>query len=181
MTTYLIVLFLHLVAAIFLFAGFGIEWAANAFLRRAGSVAEAQSWLRLVRIGPLLTGPSLGILILSGGHLAYITGTMKQPWLPISILAIIFVFVPGIVIHVPRLRAIRDSLSANPSALTPELTSRLRDPLLTASVRTRAFLGLGIVFLMTAKPTFELSVVSLLGFVVLGALFSFSAMRKKNR
>jgi hypothetical protein len=180
MTVYSIVLFIHLASALGLFIAFGIEWAANAFLHRAASVSEVQTVLRFARLGPLLSGPSLGLLILTGGHLAYITGTMKQPWLPVSIMAIILVFFPGIVINLPRLRAIRDSIAGSSAALSPELLSTLRDPILTTSVRTRTFLALGIVFLMTTKPLFIQSILALVAASIIGLLFSAPAFGRKR-
>jgi uncharacterized membrane protein len=172
MTAYSSTLFLHLASVLLLFIGFGIEWAANHFLRASTAPDEARTWLRLARLGPLLSGPALLALILSGGYLAYVTGLMKQGWIPASFLGILCVFLPGVVIHVPRMAAIRNALSMKPAALAPELVAKLRDPLLATSVRTRALLALGIVYLMTAKLSLELSLLALLAFTVLGLLLS---------
>jgi hypothetical protein len=172
MTAYSSTLFFHLVAAFVLFIGFGIEWAANHFLRAATTPEEARTWLRLARLGPLFSGPALAILILSGGYLGYITGLMKQPWIGASFLGILFAFLPGVVIHLPRMKVIRDALSTSPSPLSPAVISKLRDPLLATSVRTRALLALGIVYVMTAKPSLGLSLFALISFAIFGTLLS---------
>jgi len=127
-----------------LFLAFGIEWAAISFLGRASSPTEAQTWLRLGRLGPLINGPR-SCVILSGGYLASLTGAMKQGGFPRPSLhrrrrA------TGIAINVPFSRKIRlaSSKAAKnsyaPSAANPAV-----------SVRLRVFLALGIIFLMLAS------------------------------
>ena len=172
MIAYSSTLFIHLAAALVLFIAFGLEWAASHFLRAATTPDEARAWLRLARLGPLFSGPALAVLILSGGYLGYITGLMKQGWIAASFLGILFAFLPGVVIHLPRMKAIRDALSTSPSPLAPAVISKLRDPLLATSVRTRALLALGIVYIMTAKPTLPLSLLALACFAILGLLLS---------
>jgi hypothetical protein len=180
MTAYSSTLFIHLVAALVLFIGYGIEWAANHFLRASTTPEEARTWLRLARLGPLFSGPALAILILSGGYLGYITGLMKQSWIGASFVGILFTFLPGVVIHLPRMKAIRDALSSSPSPLDVNVLAKLRDPLLATSVRTRAMLALGIVYIMTAKPSLPLSMLALACFAILGLLFSLRFWLRTN-
>src|SRR3981189_3312511 len=107
MTLYALILFLHLTGAVALFLAFGIEAAAFSFLGRASSPTEAQTWLRLGRLGPLINGPALGVVILSGGYLASLTGAMKQGWIPATFIGIAVVVLLGIAINVPFSRKIR--------------------------------------------------------------------------
>src|SRR5256885_7563002 len=78
MTVYALVLFLHLTSVVTLFLAFGIEWAAISFLGKATSPAEAQTWLRLGRLAPLINGPALLVVILSGGDLALLIGAFQH-------------------------------------------------------------------------------------------------------
>jgi hypothetical protein len=168
--------FLHLAAALVLFLALGIECTANSFLRRSTTSAEAQTWLRLARLGPVLNGPALAVLLLSGGYLAALSGAMKQAWIPASLLAIAVVFLLGIFVNIPRMRAIRQALPAAGDSLTVAL----RNPLLASSVRIRTAIALGIVFLMTAKQPFGPSMITLAVACALGIVLSIPLFRKPS-
>lgn len=65
MNLYTVVLFLHVLGAMGLFAGLALEWTGLRQLRRGGSAEKIRSWL--VVFGPVrrLSGPSLGLLLLT--------------------------------------------------------------------------------------------------------------------
>lgn len=167
MTLYAFVLFIHLVGALALFLAFGVEWAAISFLGTASAPAEAQQWLRLGRIAPLINGPALGVVILSGGYLASFSGAMKQGWIPASLLGIALVMLLGIAINVPKFRAIRLAIPDGGE----KLSSALHNKLLPVSVRLRTFLALGIVLMMITKLPFAKSMLVLLAGLIAGLLF----------
>src|SRR5215813_1393845 len=102
---YTIVLFLHLLGVVVSFIGFGIEWAATSLFRQEETVEQARSWVRVYKISPPMTGPGLGLLILTGGYLAAMSHMMSQPWMHISITLIVIAFLQGIFVHVPKMRA----------------------------------------------------------------------------
>lgn len=172
MTLYSTILFLHIASAIGLFIGYGFEWAVSTLLRGATTIDQVRSWLRIFKISPPLTGASLGVLILTGGHLAVQIGAMKQGWMSASLLAILIAFSMGFIINLPRIRAIRESLASTNGTLTPEISARLQNGALATSVRIRTMLALGIVFLMTAKPSLIFSFVALGVAILLGLVFS---------
>lgn len=163
MTLHSSILFLHILSAIGLFIGYGLEWIGTALLRRAASGEQARAWLRVYRVSPPLSGASLAVLILTGGYLASLMGAMKQGWIAASLLGIVVAFFLGIAINLPRVRAIRGAVSSVEGTLSAELRARLQDAVLVTAVRVRTLLAVGIVYLMTAKPA-ALST----SFVVLG-------------
>ncbi len=175
MTLYALILFIHLTGAVSLFLAFGIEWAAISFLGNASSAEEAKPWLRLARLSPLINGPALGVVILSGGYLASIIHVMKQGWIPASLVGIVVVAFLGSVINVPKMRAIRLAIPDGGE----KLSSALRNKLLPISVRLRTFLALAIVFMMVAKLPFTQSMLSLLGGMILGLLFCIPIFARK--
>ena len=175
MTPYALILFIHVTSALALFLAFGLEWAAISFLGRSSTPAEAQTWLRLARLAPLVNGPALGVSILSGGYLASLIGAMKQGWIPASILGIAVVMLLGFTINVPRARAIRLAIPKGGEALA----SALRNKLLPVSVRLRTFLALGIVFLMATKLPFGQSMLALAAAAAVGLLFSIPVITRK--
>jgi hypothetical protein len=180
MTPYSIVLFIHLASALALFIGFGLEWTAAGLLRRSKSPEEARAWLRVYRVSPPISGPALLLLIVSGGYLAYLTGLMKQGWIPATFVGIAVVVLFGIVFNMPRLRAIRKSLPPGNEPLTAAAVACLNDPLLATSVRLRTMTALGIVFLMATKQPFGISMLVFACALVVGLLLSIPAWLSKQ-
>lgn len=175
MTLFAFILFTHLIGAVALFLAFGLEWAAISFLGNSNTAQEAQQWLRLGRLGPLINGPALGVLILSGGYLAHLSGAMKQGWIPASLVGILVVGTLGGAINVPRMRAIRQAIPEGGE----KLSSALRNKSLPVSVRLRTFGALSIVLMMVAKGPFIQSLFILLGGLVLGLLVCIPVFGRK--
>jgi len=175
MTLYALILFLHLTGVVALFLAFGLEWAAISFLGNATTPTEAQTWLRLGRIGPLVNGPALGLVILSGGYLASLISAFKQGWIPASFIGIAVVAALGGAINVPKMRAIRLAIADGGK----NLSAALRCKLLPVSVRLRTFAALSIVFMMAAKLPFAKSMLALLGGLVLGLLLCVPVLARK--
>lgn len=176
MTLYALILFLHLIGAVLLFLAFGIEWTAVSFLGKSSTPSEAQTWLRLGRLAPIVNGPALGLVILSGGYLASLTGAMKQGWIPATFLGIAVIVLLGITINVPFSRKIRLATSEGGE----KLLSALRSKALPVSVRLRVFLALGIIFLMVGKLPFAKSMLALFAALVIGLLFSLPVLARKS-
>lgn len=180
MTTYSIILFLHLLSAVALFIGLGLEWTASALLRRSSNAEQARAWLRVYRVSPPLSGPALLLLILSGGYLASLTGLMKQGWIPATFIAIAVAILLGILINGPRLGKIRKALPSGNEDLSADLRARLHDALLATSVRVRIFIAAGIVFLMATKLPFWPAMIALACAMGFGLLISIPAWRAKS-
>ncbi len=175
MTLYALILFIHVTGAVALFLAFGLEWAAISFLGNSNSPQEAQQWLRLGRLAPLINGPALGVLILSGGYLAHLSGAMKQGWIPASLVGILVVGTLGGAINVPKMRAIHQAISEGGE----KLSSALRNKSLPISVRLRTFAALGILLMMVAKGPFVQSMFILLGGLALGLLVCIPVFGRK--
>ena len=74
MTLYSIVLYLHVLASIGLFATLGFEGLSLFHLRRASTLAEARLWIEPVLRLPLVTAAS-GLIVLCSG--VYLTMRME--------------------------------------------------------------------------------------------------------
>jgi len=175
MNLYSFILFVHLAGAVALFLAFGLEWAAISFLGNSKTPQEAQQWLRLGRLGPLINGPALGVLILSGGYLAHLSGSMKQGWIPASLLGIVVVGAFGGAINVPKMRTIRLAIPEGGE----RLAAALRSNALPVSVRLRTFAALSILFMMTAKLPFAQCMFVLLAGLVMGLLLCVPVFSRK--
>jgi hypothetical protein len=171
-TVFSVVLFLHLLGAVALFIGYGIEWTASSLFRNASSAEQVRSWLRVFKVSPPLTGVGLGVVLLSGGYLASLSGAMKQGWIPATLIAIFFALALGFGLILPRMKRIRAALPSGNDPLSAQLRERLSDPVLLTAIRVRVLLVTGILFLMAAKISFVLSLVAITIAVILGVIFS---------
>jgi hypothetical protein len=167
-----VVLFLHLAGAMALFIGYGIEWTASALFRNAASVEQLRAWLRVFKVSPPLAGAGLGVILLSGGYLASLSGAMKQGWIPAALVGIFVALALGFALILPRMKRIRTALPAGNEPFSSTLRSAITNPILLTAIRTRFMLATGIVYVMAAKPSFATSLVALAVAIVLGVLFS---------
>jgi hypothetical protein len=161
-STYSIVLFFHFLGLIGLFIGYGMEWVTSALLRQASTADQARSWLRVYRVSLPVSGPALLLLIATGGYLAAQVGGMKLAWIMATWVGIVLALGIGFGLILPRVKGIRAALTVGNAALSTDALARLRDPVLATLIRMRFFLAIGIVYLMTAKPTFESGLIALL-------------------
>lgn len=178
MTVYTVVLYAHLLGAVALFIGQGIEWAASSLFRGASSTEQVRAWLRVFKVSPPLSGIGISVLLLSGGYLASLSGAMKQGWIPATLLAIGVALLLGIVVIMPRMNKIRKALPSLSEPVSAELRMRLADPILLSAIRIRVLLAAGIVYLMAAKAPFTPSLVALVIALVVGLLFSAPVWRR---
>jgi hypothetical protein len=174
MTVFTAVLFLHLAGALALFIGYGIEWTASSLFRKASSAEQLRAWLRVFKVSPPLSGVGLGVVLLSGGYLASLSGAMKQGWIPAALLGILVALAWGFTLILPRMRRIRKALPPGNEPLSAALRAQLSDPVLLTAIRVRVLLAGGIVYLMASKPSFVPSLVVLAIAAVLGLVFSVS-------
>lgn len=175
MDAYHIALFVHLLGMVGLFVGYGLEWTGTAFLLRGATGDEVRGALRIYRVSLPLSGPSLLVLILSGGYLAGVTEAWKGGWIIASILGIVVALGMGFGMVMPRMKSLRATLPEGNAALVGPALAKVQDGFVVTLIRARFFLAVGIVCVMTLKPTFVASLAVLLGGIVLGILVSASA------
>jgi flagellar biogenesis protein FliO len=176
MNYYALALYCHFLGLVALFAGYGLEWTASSKLRRAATGDQARTWLGLYRGSLPLSGPGLLLLILSGGYLASLTGSMRQGWMSASLLAIVLALIIGFALLLPRMKKARAALPEGSATLQNDALARVKDPMIVTLIRVRFLLALGIVYLMTLKPdTLTTSLIVLLVAIVLGALCAASS------
>jgi len=172
MNLYSNVLFVHIVSALGLFLGYGLEWTVSALLRHSSTTDQARAWLRVYRVSPPVTGASLAVLILSGGWLSALTGGMNHGWLIVSVAGIVVALLIGFALILPRVQAIREALPEGNLPLSPEALLQLQSGVLPTLIRVRVLLAVGIIYLMTTKPPLGASLIVLAVAIVLGVIFS---------
>ena len=174
MTFYPFALFLHIVGALGLFIGLGLEWTSLWYMRRAFTAGQANPWLHIFTLLRWIYPISWAAILLPG---FYMTATVRSggAWLGIAFAAIFLVLLLGMAISGRRLAAIRPTLAAESGRLSPDLRQRLSDPLLWASIQTRLAIALGIIFLMTVKPGLSGSLLTIGLAAILGLISAWPA------
>jgi hypothetical protein len=168
---YSILLFLHIVGALGIFASLAIEQAALLNLRRASTTAQAREWLSLLRALQRLTGSSALILLLTGIYMM-VTRWSHQAWAGLGLVGMIVMALIGAVVTGRRMRTIGQAVFADDvgGLLPSTVRERLNAPALRLSAWARLGLALGIVFNMSVKPGPLGAVAALVVATALGAL-----------
>ena len=160
MSIYGIVLFLHIVGALGLFAGMGLEQVSLARLRDAESPTQARDWLGVLSNLRRTDGPS-GFLILATGFYMMATRWGRGTWMAIGVVGMVLMAAIAIAVTSRRARALKEALAKADAVVWSAVRARLADPLMRMAATLRLAIGLGIVFNMAVKPA------------TLGALASF--------
>jgi hypothetical protein len=181
MTFYSVLLFAHIASAFLVFAGLAVEWTLIGFLRRNPDLAPFRAWSRLFSIAPRLYGPSLGVILLSGGYLGAQMKAWDQGWIRVSFATLLVIGLIGAIFTAPRDRAIRKLLAEPSDSTFQTLQTRLQDPVLLASVRIRIALVFGVLLLMVSKVDLGPSLIAISCATVLGLIIALPAWRRVSR
>jgi hypothetical protein len=152
MTIYSTVVFIHVVSAIALFIALAAEGAILFRIRTAQSLGQVRFFIRAVQRLRIIAIPSfLGILV-GGLYLASKWGAGTF-WIPFAFGATVLIMLIGGLVTGRRIARMKKVLSSTENDLSVEALSTItKDTALLLSYGLRAGVGLGIVFLMTAKP-----------------------------
>lgn len=179
MSLYAVIVFVHVASALGLFIAFGLEWFCVSGFRRSKSADQLRTWTGISARVPAIFGSSLGVLLISGGYLSAKLGSMaQQGWVLVTLGVIVVVAVIGGAIGPRRVRPIRQAANEASGPLPADLRSRLTDPWLTASIRVRFVLALGIVFLMCTRLPILASTVAMAAWFLAGVIFAGFAWRR---
>ncbi len=151
MIYYRIALFLHIVGALGLFVGLGLEWMSVRQLRRAFTGGEAIGWIRPLGSLRRLYPASMAAILASGLYMTA-AGWGRVWWAVFGLIGMVLIAAIGRGLAGGRMSAVRRATFEEGGPLSPASRALLRDPVLWGSVQARVALALGIVFLMSVKP-----------------------------
>jgi hypothetical protein len=181
MSIYVIALFLHVSGTLGYFISAGARLMNVAALRRAQRVEQVRlittlgGWL-----GPVF-GISLLVLLVAGFNMAAKAWSFRAGWIAVALVNLVPIAVSGALLMEPRRRAIASMAHAMPDGpISETLAARIHDPLLQAATRTLPVLLLGIVFLMTTKPTLGGSVIAMAVALLLALVFAAFGSRRRG-
>src|SRR5262245_9676769 len=180
MSAYLIVLFLHIVGSLGMFGAFALEWASLESLRRATTLGQVREWLGLGASIRQVGLPSLLTLLVTGSIMTA-SRWGWQAWIGVALLSMVPIAVLGGAVSGRRVRDIARTLPAGDGPVPPPIVERLRDRALVVSGWLRTMLGLGIVYMMAAKPSTIGAFATLGVAIVLGLLMGFAPWYRERR
>ena len=172
MSMYGVVVFLHILGALGLFAGIGLEQVSVAQLRQSGTTSQARDWLGVLTGLRRTDGPS-GLLILATGIYMMATRWGHGAWMGLAIVGMVLMAILSIAVTGRRARALKDALVGSDAAMWNAVQARLSDPAMRIAATVRAAIGLGIVFNMAVKPPTVGAVTAIGVALAAGALVAF--------
>lgn len=169
MSAYTLALFVHVSGAIGYFISAGTRVFVQGNLRRAQRVEQVRLITTLDGQLGAVFGISVLLLLTSGLYMAFTTWGIRTGWIDVGLISLILTAPLGAALMEPGRRAIERLAHQAPDGPIPApLAQRIHDPVLQTSIHTLPVLLLGIVFLMTTKPTFQASLLVMGIALVLG-------------
>jgi len=173
MSLYPIALFVHVSGAMGAFISLGIWLFGLAALRRAQRVEQvrALAWL-IIMASPLMVG-SVILIGLAGFYMALSSWGLATPWIAVSLVSVVFIGPIGAFVLDPHMRTILVMTREVPDGPLPAaLVRRTHASFLVTAADALAAILLGIMFLMTTKPSLAASILVMAIASVLGLLSS---------
>ena len=167
---YQLALFLHIIGGFGLVAAITVEAIGLRGLRRAAQRNDALVWLGISRgIVMRLAPASLGLILVTG---LYMVATAWGPrgWILVALASLLLLGVIGAFGTGLRMARIGPAVGRAKGPLSDELRSTLRDPILLMSLRVRLAMVLGVVLVMTVKPSAGASLLVIVLAIGLGLL-----------
>ncbi len=169
MNTYTIVLFLHVSGAIGYFTGIGTWLFILVGLRRAQRVEQVRALVNLIGLSGPITGISALLILATGFYMALSAWSLRTGWIAVALISLVLMVPSGAALIEPRRRAIARLAQEAPGGPLPQaLEQRTHDPILGTALQTVTTLLLGIVFLMTNKPSLTGSLIVIVISLALG-------------
>jgi hypothetical protein len=169
MSIYTIMLFVHIVGVIGVFLGVGVWLFAVGALRRAQEVAPVRALAGLTAAAGNAAIGGVLLLAASGLYMAVTVWGPQATWIIVATISFVLLAPFGAFLLDPRVRALAKAAAATPDGPLPaSLLVRTRDPMLAIGLCLYIGVLLGIVFLMTTKPTLLLSILVMVVAAVLG-------------
>ncbi len=159
MSLYTIDLFLHVSGAIGACVSVGIWLFGLSALRRTQRVEQVRAIAWLIIIASPLMVLSVLLIAIAGLNMALSTWGLQTPWIAVALVSFVLVAPIGPFVLDARMRAIMAMARETPDGPLPdELDRRTHDPIMGTAAQTLTTVLLGIVFLMTNKPSLTTSI-----------------------
>jgi hypothetical protein len=178
---YNLVLFAHILGAFGLIAAYTIEAIGLRGLRAATRRDEALLWFGISRGTVMRLAPaSLGVILVAGLYMMATSGGPRG-WTVVALASFVLLAAVGAVGTGMRMAPIGPAINRASDPLPDEMRAALRDRVLRLSLDVRLAIAVGILFLMTVKPSALISVVVIVLAIAVGlAAGLLPARRSRN-
>jgi hypothetical protein len=185
-------LFLHISGVIGMFIGYGALVLGTIAIRRATrledvrAIANAMTYGRRVgfehvSVIDALVVASVLLIGVTGLDMARYTGDLRSGWVEVAIATFLVMAPLGPFVINPRLHAVARGVSGEGAAEVPaQLHKLVHDPVLTISLRSSLAVLVGLVFVMTVKPSLLWSAVVVLLAALVGFATAAIGLRRSN-
>jgi hypothetical protein len=175
---YAIALFLHVMGAISLFIGVGIELAVFVRLRRAATMEQVRDAVWYENISGRWMSIASVLILFAGLYMLVTTWGLSSAWIDTSIPLFFVLAGLGGGVNARHGVALAKAVAAVPDGSIPaDIQALIFDPLYNAGVMIMSTTAVGIVFLMTVKPNLAGSLVAAVIALVAGILVGLSVRR----
>jgi hypothetical protein len=170
-----IVLFIHILGVIAVFGGLVLFQNSGRHLRRAATWPEARSWLALLRQAPaMFIGGSI-LLLGSGLELAREQWGFTTPWVVVGIATVTSFAALAVLTVRPCLARLTRLADGREGTIPAEMRVVFRAPSLWSPIFAMNGAALGVLWLMTNKPGWAMSIgvpaaLALLGYSIAHAI-----------
>lgn len=179
MTIYQATVFLHVAGAITTFVGVGAWFFGIVALRRARRVEEVRILAPIYEMGGAVALLGIVVVAVTGLDLAVSVWGLGSGWIQVAIGAFALLSPVGPLVIAPRLeRIIREARRVSDGPVSASLMARQTDPALKLGVHAIVGDLVGIVFLMTTKPSFSASIVAVITFIGVALLVALPPVGK---
>ncbi len=173
MDAYRLALFIHVAGTVIVFASYGALLFSTAVLRLARTTEEVRGITKIVagrKLGfeyvsaiDLVVIVGGAFLVVGGAIMATSTWGWNQPWIQVSIVTVVAIGLAAAFVRGPRLHRIGLAVAQAPGGELPEsLRKLIRDRVATAVLYAATGALVGVVFLMTNKPSLGAAVVAVI-------------------
>jgi hypothetical protein len=155
---YKLALFLHILGAFGLIAALAMEAIVLRGLRRAERAEDARTWLSGMRVLRIFAPASIGLILVMGLYMMATTWG-PQGWILVGLAGLVLIAALGGALTGVRMARIGPAVFRTGGPLPADVVRMLRDQVLVISSRIRIALIIGILFLMSVKPSLVVSLV----------------------
>lgn len=171
MSFYLIVLFLHITAALGIFAGIGLEWFLVHNFGKVTTKSAAAQWSGSFKVLPPVFAISGILILITGIYLSVHTWGMNA-WVISGFVLFLVIAIFGSAVAGKKIESIIKAIEAGSEKLSDDILRNLKSPVITQSLKIRSAIALSIVFIMTMKPGWAVTLESVAAALLIGFLLT---------
>lgn len=169
MNLYTLALFAHVVGVIGFFMPLGVYLYGVMALRRARQVQQVHSICQAIFATDAIAVAGILLLALAGLYMAVTAWGLGTGWVLVAIISFALMAPVGPLVVERRLHRIARLAATSPDgSLPPALQQHIADPAIGAGLFLLIAVLLGIIYLMTTKPTPEGAILAMLVAALLG-------------